>query len=372
MKYSARITTALGVAATVALGATLIAAVAQDGPDQNHPRGPNGRPGIERPSRENRRSGERPVTQQRRELSGTGADCTHTSAGLTPLTELGRATYKGFDGGLYHGGENVPPSEHESAGESLAKGIEPLSTSGEPDPDGRYVLLSIGMSNAQTEFTDFKQVTESDPDKDPRLVVVNGAQGGVASPEWSNPSDPAWRRVDEQLASSGVTPEQVAVAWVKVADQIRAFEHPSFPQHARDLESDMAAVAHILKDRYPNIRLAYYSSRLYGGYGSDNTEPYAYESGFSVKWLVDAQIEGSSDLNFDSHAGPVEVPWIGWGPYLWADGVVRRNDGLSWECSDFVQDGTHPSRTGTAKVANLLLDFVHTDPSAAQWYLTDP
>jgi hypothetical protein len=372
MKYSTRITTALGLVATVALGATLIAAVAQDGPDQNHPRRPDGRPRIERRSRENRRAGERPVTQQRRELAGTGADCTHSSVGLTPLTELGRASYKGFEGGLYRGGENAPPSEHESAGEALAKGIEPLSPSGERDPDGRYVLLSIGMSNAQTEFTGFKQLTSSDPDKDPGLVVVNGAQGGVASPEWSNPSDPAWTRVNAQLVSSGVTPEQVTVAWVKVADQIRPWENPPFPQHARDLEADMAAVARILKERYPNIRLAYYSSRIYGGYGSDNREPFAYESGFSVKWLVDAQIEGAADLNFDAAAGPVDVPWIGWGPYLWADGVVRRNDGLSWDCSDFAEDGTHPGKRGVDKVAGLVLDFVHTDPSAAQWYLNDP
>ena len=34
---------------------------------------------------------------------------------LTPLTELGSATYKGEDGGLYGGGKNVPPAAHLAA-----------------------------------------------------------------------------------------------------------------------------------------------------------------------------------------------------------------------------------------------------------------
>src|SRR5205085_12525290 len=32
------------------------------------------------------------------------ADCTKTSVGLTPLTELGSGTYEGYRGGLYPGG----------------------------------------------------------------------------------------------------------------------------------------------------------------------------------------------------------------------------------------------------------------------------
>lgn len=37
------------------------------------------------------------------------------------------------------------------------------------------------------------------------------------------------------------------------------------------------------------------SSRTYGGYATTelNPEPYAYQSGFSVKWLVQDQLEGA-------------------------------------------------------------------------------
>jgi lysophospholipase L1-like esterase len=46
-----------------------------------------------------------------------------------------------------------------------------------------------------------------------------------------------------------------------------------------------------------------------------------------------------------------------------------RSDGLTWACSDLADDGTHPSSTGRQKVAQLLLDFVRTDPTAREWYL---
>lgn len=367
MNSPKRSATALGVGATIALGVILIAAVAYDGPGLQA----SGR-ADRRPRGENRRTGERPAPQRRADLGASGAECTHTSAGLTPLHELGDATYEGFEGGLYTGGRNTPPPGHAAAAVALATRIEPLGPDGVTDPDGHYALLSIGMSNTQIEFVEFKQTAESDPKKDDRLVIVNGAQGGVVADEWSDPLNPAWRVVDEQLARSGLTPEQVAVAWVKVADQIKASdERPPFPQQAEDLQTHMTAIARILKDRYPNIRLAYYSSRIYGGYGADNTEPFAYQSGFSVKWLVEAQIGGSPELNFDPDAGAAEVPWIGWGPYLWADGIVPRDDGLFWECSDFQADGTHPAKTGTAKVSAALLDFFHSDPSAVEWYLED-
>src|SRR5207253_6094655 len=88
-------------------------------------------------------------------------------------------------------------------------------------------------------------------------------------------------------------------------------------------------------------------------------EPAADDSGFSVKWLVEERINGSVAAH----------PWLGWGPYLWADGLVARSDGLQWLCSDFVDDGTHPSTSGRQKVANMLLAFFKTDSTATPWFL---
>jgi hypothetical protein len=117
------------------------------------------------------------------------------------------------------------------------------------------------------------------------------------------------------------------------------------------------------------LRLAYLSSRLYAGYATTplNPEPYAYQSAFSVRWAIEDQIANAPGLRF---SGPdAEAPWMAWGPYLWADGLRARADGLTWACGDLQPDGTHPSPAGRQKVARMLLDFVHTDPTAREWYL---
>jgi hypothetical protein len=65
----------------------------------------------------------------------------------------------------------------------------------------------------------------------------------------------------------------------------------------------------------------------------------------------------------------VEAPWLSWGPYLWADGLLPRGgDGLTWACADFANDGTHPSPSGRSKVANLLLEFFRHDATTVPWY----
>jgi hypothetical protein len=295
------------------------------------------------------------------------SDCSNTSVGLTPINDLRTGTYRGAKGGLYPGGTNRRPPAHGVSGQLLADSIVPLNSAGLPDPNGRYVLISIGMSNTTREFQSFKALADEDPDKDPRLLIVDGAQGGVSAREWSNTSDPAWTEVDRRLRAAGVTPQQVTVAWVKVADP-RPIS--GWPDYARTLRSEMAAIARHLHARYANIALAYYSSRIYAGYASTslNPEPYAYESGFSVKWLVGRQIAGRESLNFDPEEGAVVAPWLSWGAYLWADGLDPRRDGLIWECANFEEDGTHPSESGARKVANRLLAFFQRDATARLWF----
>jgi hypothetical protein len=99
-----------------------------------------------------------------------------------------------------------------------------------------------------------------------------------------------------------------------------------------------------------------------------NPEPYAYESGFAVRSVIERQLAGDPDLNYDPNAGPVASPWLAWGPYLWADGLTPRSDGLTWACSELQSDGTHPSPTGQLKVADSLLAFFRWDATTAPWY----
>jgi hypothetical protein len=89
-----------------------------------------------------------------------------------------------------------------------------------------------------------------------------------------------------------------------------------------------------------------------------------------VRWLIQDQINGDLDLNFDPGKGAVKAPLLLWGPYLWADGMTpRKADGLIYERKDLLEDGTFPSDSGRRKVADMLLAFFRTDPLARSWYL---
>jgi hypothetical protein len=227
------------------------------------------------------------------------------------------------------------------------------------------------MSNTSQEFSAFLPLAAADTSKNPKLVVVNGAQGGQTAAIISNPNATFWPVVDQRLTAAGVAPKQVQVAWLKEAN---AGPTGPFLPHAETLKVQLGRICRILKDRYPNIQICYLSSRIYAGYASTtlNPEPYAYESGFSIKWLIEEQVNGDSALNFDLTKGPIESPYLAWGPYLWADGLVPRSDGLIWECGDFQTDGTHPAPAGREKVADMLLNFFQNDAAAQVWYLSNP
>ncbi len=307
-----------------------------------------------------------------------------------PLDDPGIGTYLGFRGGLYPGGANVPPSDHATAGRAHAVLVEPRDASGRPSATGRFVLLSIGMSNTTQEFCSaggappceswsFVGQAAADPAVNhATLAFANGAFGGRTAAAWDAPSRPDYDRVrDEVLARQGLTEAQVEVAWVKVANAQPRASLPSPGADAFQLVTQMADIVRALKARYPNLQLVFLSSRIYAGYATTtlNPEPYAYESGFAVKWLVEAQIRQREAAGrvVDARAGDLDdrtvAPWIGWGPYLWADGLTARADGLVWERADLEADGTHPSRSGEAKVASLLRRFFETSPASACWFL---
>lgn len=298
----------------------------------------------------------------------SGRDCSRTSVGFTPLNDLGPGFYQGEQGGLYPGGLNSPPPVHRYAGTLLGRAVEPLDGAGNPSPAGRVVLLTIGMSNTRNESAQLIPAVAAFPNRHPALTVVNGAQGGVDAEDMSDPLSPYWAGVNNKLAQAGVTPQQVRAIWLKQA--VRNVMLP-FPQDADLLRVYLGDIARIIKDRFPNARLCYVSSRIYGGYalGPLNPEPYAYQSGFAVKRLVADQIAGEPSLNFDPMAGPVLAPWLAWGAYTWADGLVPRSDGLIWECDDFNSDGIHPNTIGSAKVADLLVRAFAADPTSRPWFV---
>lgn len=295
--------------------------------------------------------------------------CQSTPTDTTPLTELGRGFYKGAEGGLYPGGTNEPPAAHLAAGLARASQVVPRDGDGNPSAAGKIGFLSVGLSNTRSDFEAFAQLVEDHPDVHPALVTVNGAQRRKDAEMMAAGAANYWPTVDRRIARRGLTNEQVQVVWLKSALREPAGE---FPAEAHRLREYLTKTIHILAERFPNLQLVYVSSRAYGGYSEIplSPEPYAYESGFAVKWLIADQISGAAELCCDPPDGNVNSPWLGWGPYLWADGERTRADGLQWRRADMAEDGVHPSPTGRAKAASLLFDAMASDPTARPWFLS--
>ena len=266
-----------------------------------------------------------------------------TDTAKIPLTDLLAQTYYGYPGGIYPGGLNQPPADHDSAAHAWRNKIQPLDVNGDESPFGKYVLISIGMSNTTQEWCSqssgppcapwtFMGKAATDPSVNHyTLVIVNGAADGQDAPAWTSASSPTYDRIKvARLAPLGLSENQVQAAWVKLEDPKPSVSLPADSADAKVLLTNLGLVLRALRVRYPNLRIVFLSSRTYGGYATTdlNPEPYAYESGFSVKWAIESQINEMRGQPWIQRAGTLNytkklAPLIVWGPYLWANGTTR-------------------------------------------------
>ena len=130
---------------------------------------------------------------------------------------MGASTYFGFPGGLYSGGK-VMPQAHADAGQAFVAAIEPLDLNGNPNPNGKYVLLDIGHSNTELIFCNTGPLTQflcpsysftgqamADPDVDvTNLAIVRGGccGGGAEDMQSSRSSD--YDRIRGRLSTEGL------------------------------------------------------------------------------------------------------------------------------------------------------------------------
>ncbi|MHB8134860.1 MAG: hypothetical protein ACYDH1_11625 [Anaerolineaceae bacterium] len=317
------------------------------------------------------------ITQNIAKAQTSGCVANFQSVSI-PLTDLGNQEYirmdgsaTGYFGGLYPNGENVRPQNHETAGIALANSIKPLNRDGNIDPEnGKIVFVSIGMSNTSMEFDTFMQLAKDDHNISPNVLLINGALSSQTSDRWVDPNAITWQNIANILDSYQLTPSQVQVAWIKLT-QTRGGD---FPAKALALESDLEKIVQNLKAAYPNVKIAFLSSRIYSYtyFRGLSPEPNAFETGYSVKWLIEKQLDGDPTLNYDPQKGAVVAPYLSWGPYLWANGQNPRSDGLTWLQEDLEADCTHPTASGKLKVANMLLEFFKNDSITMPWFLTNP
>jgi hypothetical protein len=288
--------------------------------------------------------------------------CAQTSIGQIPLSDL-KGTYQGFGGGLYSGAGNIRPAALETLALTAARQIVPLNAAGAPSANGRIGFISIGHSIASQEFQAFMGMIGSQP-INPAVTVIQGAKSGCASECTGGlQGDGYWTTwVAPAVQSAGLTPAQVQVAWVEETSEAPEFPAKILPTASQRIQREsglLLATLQRLKRYLPNIRIAYISAEPYAGYVSvpDQPnivlEPYIYEEGFAVRDAIGRQ-DGST-------------PLVVWGPYEWADGIKPRSDGLSWACSDFGPIGGHLSDQGSAKAAQLLINFLAGDTAANVW-----
>ena len=274
-----------------------------------------------------------------------------------------------------------------AAGLARARSVTPLAGDGQPSATGKYVLLAVGVSGTTQAFCSRNSTEPCDPWTftgqalaDPRiahdaLAIVNGAITGKSARSWESPKAQNYARIRGlHLTPKGLTEAQVQTVWLDQRSATREVALPAPEAEAFDLEMRLGNIVRTLKLRYPNLQIVYLSNPIYTGYAQrpENPEPFAYESGFAAKWLIEAQIAQMAGAPPDAIAGDLDyntvAPWLAWGPELWADGETPRSDGLRWLCEDFDDGGLHPSMSGEEKVASLLLDFMHSSEFAAPWF----
>lgn len=140
-------------------------------------------------------------------------------------------------------------------------------------------------------------------------------------------------------------------------------DHDARP--ARDSVTFPEGVRFSQRRRSGTLDKAQLGSRIWAGNatGGLNPEPYAYEGAFSVRHLIQKQMNGDESL------ASAKSPLLLWGPYLWAEGEKgRKIDDLIYVKDDFAGDGAHPSNSGREKVAKQLLEFSAASPLAKGWF----
>jgi len=315
--------------------------------------------------------------------AATGSECNNISFNaadgsgpLVPINDLGTAYYLNSEqGGLYANGSNVRPEPHDSDGQTFANEVQPLDSNGNPSSSGEIVFMSLGESVAQQPFFEFIDFASVDPSLNPKMVIVDGATGGATASDMALPNNNFWNVINvDYLPNAGVTAKQVQAVWV---NDVNGGPSGTFPSDMTKLQANYESIAQNLLLKFPNIKLVYFSTINYTGYSNGlknlSNEPWSYETAFAVKNAIQDQINGNANLNYNPANGKVLAPWIDWGPYYWANGMLPRSDGLVWTCQDLQADGTHPSDPiGRIKVSTQLLNFLKSDDTASIWFLAPP
>ena len=318
----------------------------------------------------------------------------------TPLIDFGAdEKYLGAFHGLLYNGSNelVPGSQHDLDGLMAGGNVQPLDANGLSSPSGKIVVVGIGNSNwtidlcarvthrvwAMPVCTPASFIAHAQPSASPFVRIIDCANVGQTAVLWVNDAFSNWSRCNHILASKGLSPAQVQVILWHDANSLGAtvslkpttncsiLSGPSTSTpDACNYIYHAAKVMRFAKTWYPHTQQIFLNSSGYNGYVSGH-EPFSYENGFAVKWLIKAQIDQIASGHIVNRiAGDLsyaKAPWMAWGDYMWASDSTPRSDGLTWLPSDYLSDLIHPSQAGVLKSTNLMMDYYFTTSPYTPW-----
>lgn len=223
--------------------------------------------------------------------------------------------------------------------------------------NGKIIIIAISMSNGHQEFNRFIELYENHPDVSGEIVLINCAVGGSALERWVGAEgQELWDQCKSNVTKKHSL-DQVKVVWAKNADQFTelGITLPDPQADYYNLVTNIGLLGQKVGSEFPSVQAIFNTSRIYGGYVEEKKqaargEPISYEGGFATNTVIEKYKNGELP----------GAPWMGWGPYLWANGETPNGSGIFWTKNDF-QGGNgenqHPSVFGATKVADALHDF---------------
>lgn len=310
-------------------------------------------------------------------------NCANTSEGLTPLMDLS-GSYNDSTGGLYGGGSNTIPADHDSIGQIRAGEVAPRDTDGVVDWSGTgkigVVMLGGSLIDRPTFFLKDTLSAQAMIDKvRAEIVVVNvGVPGTGNLHNVIDTSHTYWTtHVTDSLSDKNITRDQVQVAvFGSIQNESGAFDNISGENN-----DSLKVGARRWQNYFPNLKLLLVYTLQYGGYGEEpnpgNQEPTWYErSGFGQRGAILASARQEADMSPIKDAndngvgnGMGEAACMFWLADCYADGTTQRSDGLDWICPDDYEDGGHLDTQGRRKMVLEWLEFLEGNPIGATWWL---
>src|SRR6185503_17565161 len=120
----------------------------------------------------------------------------------------------------------------------------------------------------------------------------------------SDPFGIYWEtHIPAALVAASITWEDIQVLWIQTND--RADDDPApaaFPVSSWNRVIEWKKILHNALYFFPNLKMAFLTSPGYMGYWDQpgpQMEPNNYENAFSVRDVIDRQITGDPELNFD-------------------------------------------------------------------------